>query len=203
MKNTYEKQLPADYTLKKHINAKDKKTAVVFNLAAFAVTILIIVGAVLSVILNEKRFGDGVEEPIRLSATLIFVGCLIAYIILHELVHGAAYKIFTGEKLTYGMSLSCAFCGLPEVYTYRKTALFALLSPFVLFTLILFPICVWMYFVHPYYYFLASALLGIHVGGCSGDLYMTYVLLFKYKDSDTLIKDTGPEQFIYQRDGER
>ncbi len=199
MKKTYESQLPEGYTLKKHINAKDKRTGIIFNLAALVVMAVIIAGAVLSVVLNGERFGSGVEEPARLAAGLVFAGCLLAYIVLHELVHGATYKILTGEKLTYGISLSCAFCGLPKVYTYRRTALAALLAPFVLFSAVLLPVCVWLYFVHPYYYLLAAALFGMHVGGCSGDIYMTYVLLFRYKSADTLIRDTGPEQFIYQK----
>ncbi len=202
MKNTFEKQLPEGYIEKKHINAKDKKTGIVPNLVALAVMVLTVAVAVLTIVVNEARFGQGVEEPIRLSSGLLFIACLAAYIVLHELVHGAVYKIFTGEKLTYGISFSCAFCGLPDVYTYRRTALAALLAPFAVFTLLLLPICIWLYFVHPYYYMMSALFLGIHIGGCSGDIYMTYILLFKYSSSDTLIRDTGPEQFIYQRNTE-
>ena len=40
-------------------------------------------------------------------------------------------------------------------------------------------------------------LLGLHLGGCSGDIYFASLLLFKFKSPDTLARDTGPEQFIY------
>ncbi len=202
MNKTFERELPDGYTEKKHINANSKKTGIIFNLVALAVTVLIVGLAVMTIVLNEARFGNGVEEPMRLPALLLFAACLIAYIVLHELVHGAVYKAMTKEKLTFGMSLTCAFCGLPKVYTYRKTALLALLAPFTVFTVVLLPICAWMYFVHPYYYLMSCFLLGLHIGGCSGDLYMTGILLFKYKSKDTLIRDTGPEQFIYGKEEE-
>ena len=42
-----------------------------------------------------------------------------------------------------------------------------------------------------------SILFGLHLGGCVGDLYDTYLLLFCYKEETTLIHDDGPQQVIY------
>ena len=40
-------------------------------------------------------------------------------------------------------------------------------------------------------------ILGMHLGGCSGDAYVTLLLWTKFKDKRTLIRDTGPVQYIY------
>ena len=122
---------------------------------------------------------------------------MIGYIVLHELVHGIAYKIQTGEKLTFGISWSCAFCGVPNIYTYRRTAIVAVVSPFTIFTLLFIPILILLYCFSPLYYLLAAFIFGLHLGGCSGDLYVLYLLAVKFKDKKTLMRDTGPEQFFY------
>ena len=125
---------------------------------------------------------------------------MIAYIVLHELVHGIAYKSLTGEKLTFGMSWSCAFCGVPNIYTYRRTALISLTAPLIVFSVIFIAIAAVLYFVSPIYYLIVSFLFGLHLGGCSGDIYVTILFLTKFKDKSTLMKDTGPEQFFYVKE---
>ena len=44
----------------------------------------------------------------------------------------------------------------------------------------------------------AITLFAIHVGGCIGDLYCTWLLLFKLP-KDTIINDTGPKQTFYSK----
>ena len=55
-------------------------------------------------------------------AVVVFLVSLVLYLVLHELVHGAVYKALTHQKLTFGFTLTVAFCGVPDVYTSRKTA---------------------------------------------------------------------------------
>jgi hypothetical protein len=152
--------------------------------------------AIPPLVLNE-RISDGLDLTELTVSTWVFLVIMFAYIVLHELVHGAAYKKMTGEKLTFGMSWSCAFCGVPHIYVYRNASLFAVLAPFTVFTLIFIPLTVVLYFVNPIFYIFSALLLGFHLGGCSGDLYVTYLLLFKYKDKRTLIRDLGPDQYFY------
>ncbi len=194
----FEKELPEGYTLAKHINATNAKFGIIFNLISIVVTILILLFAGWTITLNKSML-LGFTEPNRPLAMIIMAISIFAYIVLHELVHGAAYKLTTKEELTFGLSWSCAFCGVPNIYTYRRTALIALLAPFLFFTAAMIPILIWLYFVHPYYYMCGALVFGLHVGGCSGDLYMTILLLTKFKDKTTLIRDTGPEQYIYQK----
>ncbi len=194
----FEKELPKDYRQALYINAKDAKFGIIFNLIAVGVLVLVMIAAFLPLALKgDVKIDLDIGGIGYFVALAVFLVSMIAYIVLHELVHGAAYKALTGEKLTFGMSWSCAFCGVPDVYTYRRTALIAVVSPFALFTLLFIPLLVLLYFLSPLYYLIFAFIFGLHLGGCSGDLYVTYLLGVKFKDKRTLMRDTGPEQYFY------
>ncbi len=126
---------------------------------------------------------------------LLFIVCMCGYMVLHELTHGAVYKILTRQKLTFGISLSCAFCGVPNVFVNRKTALLALLAPFTLFSVIFLPI---VFLAEGWLSALALLIFSVHFGGCAGDLYDTLLFLTSLR-GDVLMKDTGPKQTFYVR----
>ena len=194
----FEKEIPEGYERKKYINAKSAKFGIIFNLIAMVILALVMVIAFLP--LRGMEFSSMIES-IGLTAymvsMLIFLAGMLGYIVLHELVHGAAYKKLTGEKLTFGMSWSCAFCGVPNMYVYRKASLISSAAPLVVFSIILGALTAILYFVSPWYYVLSAFVFGMHLGGCSGDMYVILLLLFKFKDETTLIRDTGPEQSFY------
>lgn len=195
MENYY-RTLPEGYRTAKIVDAKEKKTSVLLMLSASVLTALALT-AVFSAAGGLKSVFAQYGKAEILTADLIFLASFVLYLVLHELVHGAAYKALTHQKLTFGFSLTVAYCGVPDVYTSRKTALIALLAPFITFSVILIPLTVWFYSFNKLYYFLSGILFSVHFGGCVGDLYMTYLLLFRYKDRKTLVNDTGPKQTIY------
>ena len=196
---SFENELPVGYRQALYINAKNAKFGIIFNLIALAVLAIVIVLAVISLLASGKEVPNflDTESLSSLIAYVVFIALMSTYIVLHELVHGIAYKAQTGEKLTFGVSRSCAFCGVPHIYTYRKTALIAVVAPFAVFTLLFIPILILLYFVSPLYYMIMALVFGLHLGGCSGDLYVLYLLTKKFKDKNTLMRDTGPEQFFY------
>ena len=200
MMNNHEKSLPVGYKEVFHIDARNKKTGLIFNLLAFIP--LIIMGFIFAFTMESILFIEATDEPFKdlLFFFLKMLGILLSivlYMVLHELVHGIAYKSLTKEKLTFGLSWSCAFCGVPDAYVYRKTAIVALISPFVVFTLLFLPLTVVFFFVNEYLYLLFGILLAMHLGGCSGDIYMYFLLKCKYKDARLLMRDSGPEQWLY------
>ncbi len=201
----FEKTLPSGYTQALYINAKSAKFGIIFNLIAFAVWGLVVAAAFLFLHLGGKLTSGLLKVGyLQLSlAYLVLIGAMIGYTVLHELVHGFAYKKLTGEKLTFGISWSCAFCGVPKIYTYRRTAMIAVAAPLAVFTLLFVPLLVLLYLVSPLYYLIIAAIFGLHLGGCSGDIYVLYLLAVKFKDKKTLMCDTGPEQFFYLPDGEK
>ena len=199
----FEKELPSGYRQALYINAKEAKFGIIFNLIGFVIMAIVMAIAFLPLI-TSGRLAQGIFdiEPLQLMISdVVLILVLLVYIVLHELVHGIAYKALTGEKLTFGISWSCAFCGVPHIFTYRKTALIAVVAPFAVFSVILIAVTVMLYFVSPLYYLMAALVFGIHLGGCSGDLWVLYLLSFKFKKKTVLMRDTGPEQFFYVYEG--
>ena len=196
----YTKELPDGYQPAKTVDVGDKRFAILMNLAATLLTAVVGVGGFFL-----KFAGDPGSAIPDLSNVWLFEGwlfailvSLIVYLVLHELTHGIVYKILTGEKLTFGLKLSCAFCGVPDVYVTRKTALLALLAPFTVFSVA---------FLVPFFLLSGSlsfsflVLFSLHFGGCAGDLYDTFLLLFRLK-GNLLMRDTGPRQTFYIRSGD-
>lgn len=189
MKN-WEKELPEGYQVARVIDAKEDKKLI----GAMTFAALVVLGVFLWIGILTQWSGMKQEE-LSLGLNIGFLVALLAYIVLHELVHGAAYKLLTGQKLTYGFTLSVAFCGVPEIYVYRKASLIAVLAPFVVFTVVFGAAILLVHGAWLRFYLII--LLGLHIGGCSGDLYNTWLYLTRFRDPRTLTRDTGPQQTFY------
>lgn len=187
MAKNFERELPDGYKESLVIDATNKKLGIFLNLIAIVIAVIVVVIAVFVIKPKFKEFNF--IHLITLSLGLL------AYVVAHELAHGIAYKLLTREKLKFGMTLTVAFCGVPNIYVYRKTAMIALLSPFILFTLIFGGLMIFL--PNSIFQFIFAILFGFHLGGCSGDLYNVFLYLFKFKDNDTLMQDTGPKQTFY------
>ena len=194
----FERDLPQGYKVGDVIDASKGKFAVILTVLS-VIPLFIAVGLLyLPFILdpNSVRLDIRLGEN-RLPYYAIALALTVAYVILHELVHGAVYKMHTGEKLTYGFALTCAYCGVPKIFTYRKTAIAAVLAPFALFSLILVPALVVCYFFNAGLYLALGIVFAMHLSGCSGDLYVAFLFATKYKDNRTLMNDTGPKMAFF------
>ncbi len=193
MKNKhFEAELPERYVAAKVIDATSKKTGLILNALALVLGAAIIAPAF--IMIKPTEF----FEQYSFLRNIIFLGVMIAYIILHELVHGAVYKLMTGHKLSFGISATCAWCGVPDIYVYRRAALSALVAPLLVFIPVFLLPAILLSGEWDKIY--AYILLGIHVGGCVGDIYDTLLYLFKFRSPDTLMRDTGPRQTFYVRE---
>ena len=196
MNKNYEVELPENYKEIYSLDATDKKVGMKFTLSSFAILAVVMLICLIPIFVNKVQINLSLSYEVIIAYVVFFVS-MFAYVVLHELVHGVAYRALTKQKLTFGMSWSCAFCGVPNIYCYRKTALIALVSPLITFSIILVPLTIFLYFVSPIYYLISSFILSLHLSGCIGDIYMTFLLLTKFKSKTILIKDTGPKQTIY------
>ncbi len=194
----FEEKLPENYRLVKTVDATKAPFAVVFNL----LSLVMMVGAFAvlyfafgtDVSLIKEQFLT-LPDFTKILALLLLVVGFIVYIVLHELVHGVVYKAFTKRKLTFGVTMTCAYCGVPDVFVYRTASLCALLAPFVVFSI---AFIVPMFFLqNTVWFLLLAALFAMHFGGCVGDLYITVLYVFKFRDGKTLMRDTGPVQTFY------
>ncbi len=189
---TFERTTPDGYKEVYHIDAADKKTGILFTLGS-----LVIAATIIFIVFRSIRHFSFSFTADFLRYEIVLLISLLAYIILHELTHGAVYKMLTHEKLKFGVTWSAAFCGVPDIYTYRSTALKSLIAPLMLFSVILIPLTIWLYNVNLGWYIVSGILLAMHLSGCIGDIYVTLLFLIKFRDPSTLMRDTGPEQWIY------
>ena len=197
MKN-FEKELPEGYREVYHINALDAKVGLIMNLIAGVIIIGLIILGLIPIFIGAMPFD--ISSTDYLIALMALIPGMIIYMVWHELMHGVAYKLLTGEKLTFGMSWSCAYCGVPNIYVYRRASLISLLAPFVVCGVLLTAATVILAFVNVYAYLALLILTASHFGGCVGDLWITFLFLFKLKDRSILMRDTGPEQTFYLKD---
>ncbi len=187
--NNYYEDLPDNYQEDRTIDVQDSKLKILLTIASFALFFIVIVP-----IFFIKFNGETLKE-IDFWIIFVFLGCYLVYLVFHELTHGLFYKIFTRQKLVFGANLSFAYCGLKKGYVNKKTALIALLAPFVIHS-------IWMIIVlillpNNQWAFLVGLLLASHVGGCAGDLYDAYLLIFSYAGTPILMQDIGMKQTFY------
>ena len=202
MEKDFYETLPDGYRADKVLDAKDVKTGIVMNFLAAVLMVLVYMATdfiTRGVVGIPMIFSFSAEENLLFLflSFLAFVVSMLVYMVLHELTHGVAYKICTGAKLTFGFTWSAAYCGVPQLYVGRRTALIALLSPFAVFSVVFvaaIALCRDTAFVTT-----LEMLFALHVGGCVGDLYDILLLLCRYRHG-CLLNDTGPRQTFYVQD---
>ena len=86
----FERELPQGYKEAMYINAKNAKFGIIFNAIALAVMVVVMAVAVLSLVCNDSiLWPPYYAEPIdRMIACGVLLLVTLAYVILHELVHG-------------------------------------------------------------------------------------------------------------------
>jgi hypothetical protein len=194
----YEEQLPEGYRLSYHIDARQTKTGIILTLFSIIPLIFwVVLCGVIYFLLNGTEISASFFEIY--GQLLIYFVLFFVYMVLHELTHGAAYKALTGRKLKFGVSWSCAFCGVPDIFVYRRCAIIALIMPFAVFGVLFIALCAIALFTSPALYSIMALLLATHFSGCVGDFYMLLLFIFKYRGREVLMRDTGPEQFIYEK----
>lgn len=192
MKN-FEFNLPLNYELKKKIDANDKKTGLLLTVITLVITvILVIAGTFIYQSITKKSFNIGSLGILRL---LIFFVGYIVLIILHELIHGLFYKIFTKQKLSFGLTIFVAYCGVPNLYVYKKPMIITALATCVIISTTLLIPMILVNNINNFWILLL--MFSCHFGGCCGDIYSVLLLKLKFKGNTVLINDTGPVQTIY------
>jgi hypothetical protein len=147
----------------------------------------------------------GIRPDLRLSYDSSFgnnpllglglvVAVMVVAIVLHELVHGLFFQVFTGHRPEYGIGTGYAFAAMPDWYFPKKQYLVIGLSPLVLLTVLGLLLCL----VVPTNW-LAPLVIGmvINAGGAIGDMYICWRI--GMDESDVWVKDTGDGFQLYRR----
>lgn len=176
-----------------------KKTSVGVALNLIALVIMAVVAFVCWTLKFGLTFPELVGEdedtlPLLLAVFALCAG-IIVYLVAHELVHGLFYKLFTKQRLRFGLTATVAYCGLKEGFVNKTCSFYSTLAPLVIhsvwmiFAIIFVPANVWVVCL--------IILFSLHVGGCVGDIYVAFILVFRYRKTPVLVSDDGPCQRFY------
>lgn len=185
--------LPENYREIYSINIqKDKKVAVWINLLAVAIAVIMAVPMHFYVPITamlDMEYGLG-DYFLRL---FVLMAGMMVYMILHELVHGAAMKCLGTRKVKYGFTGLYAFAGSDEYYDKRSYILIAL-APVIVFAA-LFAAVNGMVPVR--WFWVVYLLQIINISGAAGDLFVT--VKFSKMPRDILVRDSGVGMTVYSK----
>lgn len=185
--------LPKEYKEAFTINLqKDQKLAMLVNgLGAALMLVFGVLGHLVVPIGTMFDMEAGLLVYV-LRFVVLMVG-MLAYIVLHEAVHGVCMKHFSGVRPSYGFTGLYAYAGSTAYFSRRYYIIIAL-APIVVWGIVLQLLCAvvpapWFWVV----YFIQVT----NLSGAAGDLYVTW--RFSKLPKDILVNDTGVEMTVYTR----
>lgn len=188
MKSTW--TLPEGYAQKYLIDLKDNKKQFWIVNGLSILIMLLLLGLFFQLMWHgflELHF-----EGLMAQALVMILGT-IAYIPLHELVHGVFMRRYSGKKANYGFTLVYAYAGSECYFTkhdHRIIALAPVMFWGLVFLILLFLVPVnwrWVPFVWQLF----------NLSGAAGDLYVFWRL---GREPDTILcQDTGVKMTVFDR----
>ena len=182
-------ELPEGYAEILHIDLqKDKKLMTIVNVLAVVISVAMILIAAFFVPLGRY---------FAFNMTQLLVLCVgyVAYMVLHELVHGVTMRCFSEAKVKYGFTGMYAFAG-SDAYYCRKHYVIIALAPIVVWGIVLGI----LNFLVPMNWFYVVYLIQVgNISGAAGDLYVSW--RFRKLPADILVRDTGVAMTVFSREG--
>ena len=172
---------------------KDKKKAVIVNAVAIIIGVAMALFAhfFVSPVSSLFDFSDGFGMYFLRFGVLI--ASSVAYIILHEAVHGVAMKICGTKKVKYGFTGLYAFAGSLDYYPLGSYVFIAL-APVVLFGAIFAVACS---FLDGAWFWVIYILQITNISGAAGDFFVTVRFLLLPKD--ILVRDFGVGMTVFSK----
>lgn len=123
---------------------------------------------------------------------IVTIFSMIAYVFLHEWVHGLCIRYFSGKKAHYGFTGLYAFAA-SEAYFPKKPYIIIALAPVVVWGAVL---TILLFLVPDRWFWTVYLIQVINISGASGDLYVTYRLTRMSKE--ILVQDHGASMEVYE-----
>lgn len=188
------KTLPEGYKEIYSVNLqKDKKAALLVNV--IGVIIMLVMGVPMHFVVPVTKLFDmsaGLGAYfLRFGAMLVLT---LGYLVLHELVHGAAMKLCGTKKVKYGFTGMYAFAGSEDYYS-KKPYIFIALAPVVLWGVVL---AVINPFVPEQWFWVVYFIQIFNISGAAGDFFVT--AKFSRMPKDILIHDSGVGMTVYSKE---
>lgn len=161
------------------------------NLAVIAPSLFLMIIAAFSIHPHDGQW---------LILVLTILVIVLAYIPLHEFLHGIAFKIITGYKPKYvfrirEMSFYCDYNG---VFLTGTDEIVCVAAPLVIIGVILALGIVCAFIMKSILVYVSAILSGVHLFSCRGDIYCIWVLV-RLKGKDILVNDNG-NQMVYMHE---
>ncbi|MBE5801304.1 MAG: DUF3267 domain-containing protein [Clostridiales bacterium] len=178
-------ELSAGYVLDETINlTKDKKQATIVSILGLS---LVLVMVVIGCVIAPLPFFQSMNL-FKLAVALVGY---VAYIVLHEAVHGVFMWLFSRKKPHFGLSWQYAYAGS---YAYFAKAAYLIIG--------LAPLAVWgmvlllLAYAVPAEWFWAIWLIQVmNVGGSGGDLFVVAKII--RKPANIRVQDDGTKMKVY------
>jgi hypothetical protein len=196
------KDLPEGYRVLKEIDlSKNKKVALLINLAA--VPLVFLFGWLFLNLARTTSPSTDSTNPLLLIdgityLLIVLIGVLLVVAlttILHELVHGIFFKLFTKERPRYGFKGLYAYAAAPEWYLPRYQFIVVSLAPLVLLTL---GGVALMQFIPQPWVLLVVIGLTMNAAGAVGDIFAASWTLLR--PGEALVRDAGIALTVYGPD---
>jgi hypothetical protein len=129
-----------------------------------------------------------------LSLSLLILLGVTVFILLHELVHGVFFWLFSGHRPSFGLGPGYAYAAMPDWYFPKQPYLVVGLAPLAVLTVIG---LVMLPFVPVGWLIPLLAGMLLNIGGAIGDLYIC--LRLAREAEDVWIKDKGDGFEVYRR----
>jgi hypothetical protein len=192
--NTSTQTLPHGYTQTGEVNLKkDKRLAIVLNILAFLIFILIFY--LLSLFGAMLRSGTtNISGSISAGAMILLIGLTVFILIVHELIHGFFFWLFSRSRPVFALRPLYAYAGAPGWYFPKRQYAITALGPLViigavgLLLMLLAPVS-WLLTI--------SFLVALNTGGAIGDIFVFFRLL--KSSPTTFANDTGDVVTFFER----
>ena len=131
------KYLPANYRHKKTLNLSRTRAVLWMNLAAIPLLVFFgwLFSYLISIFNSFSPFKNGIFGFFGTFSILELLFCILIIIlmlILHELIHGMFFWLFTHDKPRFALKTGYAFAAAPEWYLTKKQYIIVGLSPFLI-----------------------------------------------------------------------
>ncbi len=192
--STSTQTLPDGYVQSGEINLKrSKRLALFLNITGFFTFVIIF--ALLSIFGAVVRSGTmNISGSISVGPMLILMGLTIFILLVHELIHGFFFWIFSRNRPVFALRLLYAYAGAPTWYFPNRQYAIITLAPLViigavgLLLMLLVPVS-WLLMI--------TFLVALNTGGAIGDIFV-FIRLLKCSPTG-FANDTGDVVTFFER----
>lgn len=142
----------------------------------------------------RRTFSVEAGVGILLRRIVCTIGLILAYLILHEGVHGLFIRILGKVKPTFGVSGAYLYAGTDRAWFDRMSYLVIALAPVVVWTIVL---TIGLAMASSQWFWALYLVQVVNLSGSAGDLFLAGTVL--RMPPDVLVQDTGVSMSFFSR----